>query len=146
VGQPPCNKLSQPPPVTLVSRSPLLQGRCSRQLRKSCASANMVYSRVERMFILEHYLTSKSFAAVREAFSNAYLDKEVLNKTTIHRLVTKFRETGSVCDRKHVRRRTCAPALKLFYKFFLTKTRKQLVYLIFMSPKLAYTVVVRVAF
>jgi hypothetical protein len=48
------------------------------------------------MFILEHYLASKSFAAVREAFSNAYPDKEVPNRTTIHRLVTKFRDTGSV--------------------------------------------------
>jgi hypothetical protein len=31
----------------------------------------MVYSRAERVFILEHYFASKSFAAVREAFSNA---------------------------------------------------------------------------
>jgi hypothetical protein len=66
----------------------------------------MVYSRAERVFILEHYFTSKLFAVVREAFSNAYPDKEVPNKTTIHRLVTTFRDTGSVCDRKHVRRLT----------------------------------------
>jgi hypothetical protein len=59
----------------------------------------MVCSRAERMFILEHYFESKSFAAVREAFSNAYPDKEVPNKT-IHRPVTKFPDTGSVCDRK----------------------------------------------
>jgi hypothetical protein len=39
-----------------------------------------------------------------EEFSNAYPDKEVSNKTTIHRLVTTFRGTGSVSDRKHVRR------------------------------------------
>jgi hypothetical protein len=50
----------------------------------------MVYSRAERVFIHEHHFASKSFAAVREAFSNAYLDKEVLNKTTVHRLVTQF--------------------------------------------------------
>jgi hypothetical protein len=56
-----------------------------------------VYSRAERVFILEHYSSSKSFAVVREAFSNAYPDKEVPNKTTVHRLVTKFRDTGSVC-------------------------------------------------
>jgi hypothetical protein len=66
----------------------------------------MVYSRAERVFILENYLASKSFAAVREAFSNAYPDKEVPNKTTIHRLVTASRDTGSVCDMKHARRRT----------------------------------------
>jgi hypothetical protein len=57
------------------------------------------------MFILEHYFASKSFAAVREAFCSAYPDKEVPNKTTIHRLVTKLWVTGSVCYRKHVRRR-----------------------------------------
>jgi hypothetical protein len=44
------------------------------------------------VFILEHYFASKSFAAVREAFSNAYPDKEV-SKTTTKRLVTKFWDT-----------------------------------------------------
>jgi hypothetical protein len=65
-------------------------------MRKSCAGANMVYSRAERVFILEHHFASKSFAAVREAFSNAYRDKKVSNKTTIHRLVTKFRVDADV--------------------------------------------------
>jgi hypothetical protein len=37
----------------------------------------MVYSRAESVFILEPYFKSKSFAAVREAFSNAYSDNEV---------------------------------------------------------------------
>jgi hypothetical protein len=63
--------------VTLESMSPWLLGLYSRQLRKSCAGANMVYSRAERVFILEHYFISKSFAAIREAFSNAYPDNEV---------------------------------------------------------------------
>jgi hypothetical protein len=44
----------------------------------------MVYS--ECVFILKNYFASKSFAAVREAFSNANPDKELWNKTTIHRL------------------------------------------------------------
>jgi hypothetical protein len=35
------------------------------------------------MFILEQYIANKSFAAVRKAFSIAYLDGEVLNKKTI---------------------------------------------------------------
>jgi hypothetical protein len=34
------------------------------------------------VFILEHYFASKSFAAVREAFNNAYPDKEEPNRTT----------------------------------------------------------------
>jgi hypothetical protein len=47
------------------------------------------YIHGQNVFILEHYFASKSFAAFREAFSNAYPDKEVLN-TTVHRLVTTF--------------------------------------------------------
>jgi hypothetical protein len=42
------------------------------------------------MFSPEHYFASKSFAAVRETFSDAYPDKEVPIKK-IHPLVTKFR-------------------------------------------------------
>jgi hypothetical protein len=64
---------------------------------RRCSGVNMVYSWAERLLIPELYFASKSFAAVREAFSNAYPDKEVPNKTTVHRLVTKFRDTGSVC-------------------------------------------------
>jgi hypothetical protein len=50
----------------------------------------MVYSRAGIVFILEIYIASKSFVAIREAFSNAFLDNEVPNKITIHRLVTTF--------------------------------------------------------
>jgi hypothetical protein len=77
--------------------SPWLLGRWSRKLRKSCAGANMVYSREERVFILEHSFASKSFVSVRESFGDAYPDKEVPNETTVHRLVTKFLDTRSVC-------------------------------------------------
>jgi hypothetical protein len=56
--------------------------------QKLCKSEQDVFT-TEHGFILEHYFASKSFAAVREAFSNAYPDKEVPNKTTIQRLVTK---------------------------------------------------------
>jgi hypothetical protein len=50
----------------------------------------MVYSRAERVFILEHYFASKSFAAVREAFSNAYPDKEVPNKTPVIKPLARY--------------------------------------------------------
>jgi hypothetical protein len=48
------------------------------------------------MFILNHYFTSNLSAAIHEAFINAYLDQEVLNKTKIQQLITKFWDTGSV--------------------------------------------------
>jgi hypothetical protein len=88
-------------PVTLESRSPRLLGRCSRQLRKSCAGENRT--------------------CVREAFSSAYPDKKVLNKTTIHRRITKFPDT-SVCVYS---RRWLTSAVKLFCKFFLTKNKNK---------------------
>jgi hypothetical protein len=45
----------------------LFLGRCSRQLRKNCASAKMVCSQAESVFVFEHYyFATKSFAAVRE--------------------------------------------------------------------------------
>jgi hypothetical protein len=50
--------------------------------KKRCAGANIVYSQGERVFILKHHFALKSSAAVHEAFSNMYPDKEVQNKTT----------------------------------------------------------------
>jgi hypothetical protein len=79
-GPPSCNWLPVSP-MTLESRSHPLLGCYSSHLRKSFSGAN-VYSWAEHVFILEHYFSSKSFAAVRDAFSSAYHDKEVLNKTT----------------------------------------------------------------
>jgi hypothetical protein len=46
-------------------------------LRKRSAGANMMYSRTERVFILEYSIASKSFAAFREEFNNAYPDKKI---------------------------------------------------------------------
>jgi hypothetical protein len=74
-----------------------LLGHCSPHLCKSFAGANMVYSWAESVFILEYYLKSKLFAAVYEAFSNVYPDKEVLSKMTIYWLITTFWDTESVC-------------------------------------------------
>jgi hypothetical protein len=54
----------------------------------------MVYFRAGSVFILEQNFTSKSSSAVREAFSNVYPDKVVPNKTTIHWMITKFRDAG----------------------------------------------------
>jgi hypothetical protein len=73
----------------------------------------MVYSPADRVFILEHYFASKSFAAVREAFSNAYPDEEVPNKTTIptHNKISRHRKC--LCDFRKV-------VEQLFCRFFLT--------------------------
>jgi hypothetical protein len=52
------------------------------------------------VFTLENYFASKLFVAVRETLRKAYTDKEVPHKTTIHRLVARFRLTGSVYSDK----------------------------------------------
>jgi hypothetical protein len=56
----------------------------------------------ESVFILEHYFGSIAFASIREAASNAYPDREVRNKTTVHRLATKLRDTVNMYDRQRV--------------------------------------------
>jgi hypothetical protein len=53
-----------------------------------------VFSLAERVFFLEYFFSSESFAAVRKAFSNAYAHKEVPNKTKIYRLVTVALQTS----------------------------------------------------
>jgi hypothetical protein len=56
--------------VTLDSKSPLLLGRCSRQLRRSCADASMVCSRAEYVLIFEYYFGphAKVTALLQEFF------------------------------------------------------------------------------
>jgi hypothetical protein len=56
----------------------------------------MMYSRTERVFILEHYFSSKSFAAVREAFSNARKFRRRQQYTDL----IKFRDIGSFVSGK----------------------------------------------
>jgi hypothetical protein len=86
----------------------------------------MRYSQQERVFILESFFASKAFIAVRAASHRVYPDKEVPNKTTVHRLVKKFRKTGSVCDKKHVRRRTVLTndAVRVVHETLLRSPRK----------------------
>jgi hypothetical protein len=62
--------------VTLML-SPLLLGLCSRQCAKAVQVRTWIYSLAECIFILERYFTSKSFTALREAFSKENPDKEV---------------------------------------------------------------------
>jgi hypothetical protein len=83
--------------MILYSKSSWLLGRRCRQVRKICANANMVHSWAERVFTLQHYLESKSFADVCETFSNAYRDNETPNTRTVQRLLTTCRE-AFVCD------------------------------------------------
>jgi hypothetical protein len=46
----------------------------------------------QRVFILEHYFSTRSYAECQNAFRNSFPDSVVLNKSTIQRLVERFRE------------------------------------------------------
>lgn len=72
---------------------------CFQQLFRISARASLVYSRAESVCIHQHYLASKSFVAVREAFSNPYSNKEVLNKTD--NKILRHRKWGDNADTYH---------------------------------------------
>jgi hypothetical protein len=59
----------------------------------------MVYSQDQRVFILEHYFSSRSYAECQNAFRNSFPDSVVPNKSTIQRLVERFCETRSIGEK-----------------------------------------------
>jgi hypothetical protein len=60
----------------------------------------------QRIFVAEHYFGSKSFLLCRKAFEGVFTNESVPYKTTVSRLIRKFRDTGSVLNQK--RNRRCA--------------------------------------
>lgn len=85
-------------------------------IKVSPISMSMVYPRGERVLIFDKYLSSNFFVAVRGAISNSCPDKEVPNKTKIHRLITKFRDRRGDCVLSRRWQRFLASAFKLFCK------------------------------
>jgi hypothetical protein len=54
---------------------------------------------VQRVFIVEHYLASRSYLTYQNEFMDTFPDSPVPNKSALSRLVNHFRDTGSVQDR-----------------------------------------------
>jgi hypothetical protein len=52
------------------------------------------FSQDQCVFILEHYFCNRSYAESQNAFRKSFPDSVVPNKSTIQRLVKRFRETG----------------------------------------------------
>jgi hypothetical protein len=69
------------------------------QLSSNSRIAKMSFSQVQRVFIVEHYLASRSYLTCHSEFRDTFPDSPVPNKSTISRLVNRFRDTGSVQDR-----------------------------------------------
>jgi hypothetical protein len=59
------------------------------------------FSQDQRVFILEHYTSTRSYAERQNAFRNYFPDCVVPNKSAIQRLVERFRETGSTGEKRH---------------------------------------------
>jgi transposase len=55
----------------------------------------MIFSQDQRVFILEHYFSTRSYAECQNAFRNSFPDSVLPNKSTVQRLVERFCETGS---------------------------------------------------
>jgi hypothetical protein len=70
-----------------------------RQLSFNSRSARMSFSQVQSLFIVEHYLASRSYLTCQNEFRDTVPDSPVPNKSTVSRLVNSFRDTGSVQDR-----------------------------------------------
>jgi hypothetical protein len=51
------------------------------------------------MFIVEHYLASRSYLTCQNEFRDTFPDSPVPNNSTVSRLVNRFRDTGSMQDR-----------------------------------------------
>ncbi|KAJ8874175.1 hypothetical protein PR048_025017 [Dryococelus australis] len=60
----------------------------------------MAFSQERRVFIVEHYFATRSYARVADEFRLRYPDTTVPNNATITRLSNRFRESGSAADKK----------------------------------------------
>jgi transposase len=61
----------------------------------------MFFPQDQRVFILEHYFSTRSYAECQNAFRNSFPDSLVLDKSTVQCLVERFRETGSIGEKCH---------------------------------------------
>jgi hypothetical protein len=60
----------------------------------------MVFPQDQRVFILEHYFSTLSYAECHNAFRNSFPDSAVPNKSTIQRLMERFCETRSIGEKR----------------------------------------------
>jgi transposase len=58
------------------------------------------FSQDQRVFILEHYFSTQSYAECQNTFRNSFPYSVEPNKSTVERLVDRFRETGSIGEKR----------------------------------------------
>jgi hypothetical protein len=67
-----------------------------RQLSFNSRSGRTSFLKVQRVFIVEHYLASSSYLTSQNEFRDIFPDSPVPNKSTISRKVNRFRDTGTL--------------------------------------------------
>jgi hypothetical protein len=67
-----------------------------RQLSFNSRNARMFFSQAQRVFIVEHCLASRSYLTCPNEFRDTFYDSLVPNKSTVSRLVNRFRDTGTL--------------------------------------------------
>ncbi len=60
----------------------------------------------ERIFVTEQYFAHKSYKTVSEMFQAKFSGENVPNKSTISRIIAKFRQYGTVSNLPHNREKT----------------------------------------
>jgi transposase len=55
----------------------------------------------QHVFILEHYFSTRSYGECQNALRNSFPDSVVPSKSTIQRLIVRFRETRSIGEKRH---------------------------------------------
>jgi hypothetical protein len=78
-------------PTQVMPSCNLLAPVC--QLSCNSRSARMSFSQVQRVFIVKHYMASRSHLTYQNEFRDTFAGSPVLNKSTISRLVNRFRDT-----------------------------------------------------
>ncbi len=66
----------------------------------------MVLTLQERILVTEQYFTQKLYKIVSEMFQAKFPGKDVLNKSTVSRIIAIFGQHGTVCNLPHDREKT----------------------------------------
>jgi hypothetical protein len=80
-----------------------------RQLSFNSQSSRIPFSQVQRVFIVEHYLASRSYLTCQNEFRDTFPGSPEPNKSTISRLVNRFRHSrnSSPCCIRHEEKSEC---------------------------------------
>lgn len=87
----------------------------------------MSFSQEQRVFIIEQYFTSRSYACVIDEILVKYPGVVVLENWTIMRLFAFFRESVSVLDKKRIGRTTILAEVKNVMLSFAFKNLEEVI-------------------